>query len=55
MKFTIIKIREFRIQQLINEGNKGAESAKKVINNLDGYLSACQWITLTALACVEMV
>ena len=51
VEFAIIKIRESRIQQLINEGNKAAESAKKVINNLDGYLSACQLgITLTALA-----
>lgn len=50
-EFAIIKIRESRIQQLINEGSRSAERAKIILNNLDGYLSACQLgITLTALA-----
>jgi len=35
---------------LITEGKKGAVSAKKVVNHLDEYLSACQLgITVTAL------
>jgi len=49
-EFAMVKIRESKIQQLINEGNKSALEAQHVINNLDGYLSACQLgITLTAL------
>jgi len=49
-EFAMVKIRESKIQQLINEGNKSAIEAQHVINNLDGYLSACQLgITLTAL------
>jgi CBS domain containing-hemolysin-like protein len=49
-EFAMVKVRESKIQQLINEGNKSASKAKHVINNLDGYLSACQLgITLTAL------
>ncbi|MTI80854.1 MAG: HlyC/CorC family transporter [Firmicutes bacterium] len=50
-EFAIVKVRESRIEQLIQEGNKRAKDVKAVINNLDGYLSACQLgITLTALA-----
>ncbi|GAB6181367.1 hemolysin family protein [Desulfotomaculum defluvii] len=49
-EFAIVKVRESRIEQLIQEGNSRAKSVKKVIHNLDGYLSACQLgITLTAL------
>ncbi len=49
-EFAIIRIRSSRIDQLIAEGNKKAGAAKKVINNLDEYLSACQLgITITAL------
>lgn len=49
-EFAIVKIRSSRIDQLIEEGNKGAIPAKKVISNLDEYLSACQLgITITAL------
>lgn len=50
-EFAVVKVRDSRIEQLIQEGNKRAVSARKVIHNLDGYLSACQLgITLTALA-----
>ncbi len=50
-EFAIVKVRDSRIEQLIHDGNKKAVAAKKVIHNLDGYLSACQLgITLTALA-----
>ncbi|MGG1677270.1 hemolysin family protein [Neobacillus sp. NRS-1170] len=49
-EFAIVKIRSTRIDQLIEEGNSKAVSAKKVISNLDEYLSACQLgITITAL------
>jgi CBS domain containing-hemolysin-like protein len=49
-EFAIIRIRSSRIDQLIEEGNKNAIVAKKIISNLDEYLSACQLgITVTAL------
>ncbi|MFF2446303.1 hemolysin family protein [Neobacillus sp. NPDC058068] len=49
-EFAIVKIRSSRIDQLIEEGNSKAVSVKKVITNLDEYLSACQLgITITAL------
>lgn len=49
-EFAIVKIRSSRIDQLIEEGNSNAVYAKKVISNLDEYLSACQLgITITAL------
>jgi len=49
-EFAIVKIRGSRIDQLVEEGNKSALAAKKVISNLDEYLSACQLgITITAL------
>lgn len=49
-EFAIIKIRSSRIEQLIAEGNKQAIVVKKVVDNLDEYLSACQLgITMTAL------
>lgn len=49
-EFAIVKVRETRINQLLNEGHKKAASAKKVIDYLDEYLAACQLgITITAL------
>ncbi|WP_213423922.1 hemolysin family protein [Bhargavaea massiliensis] len=49
-EFAIVKVRTTRIDQLIAEGNRKAIRAKKVITNLDEYLSACQLgITITAL------
>ncbi|MEK3937317.1 hemolysin family protein [Sporosarcina sp. FSL W7-1349] len=49
-EFAIVKVRTTRIDQLIGEGNRKAVNAKKVIGNLDEYLSACQLgITITAL------
>ncbi|WP_054956819.1 hemolysin family protein [Paenibacillus dakarensis] len=49
-EFAIVKIRTSRIDQLVLEGRKNSLAAKKVISNLDGYLSACQLgITITAL------
>lgn len=49
-EFAIIRVRSSRIDQLIEEGSAKAISAKRVISNLDEYLSACQLgITITAL------
>lgn len=49
-EFAMIKVRTTRIDQLLSEGNKKAEAAKKVLSNLDGYLSATQvGITITSL------
>jgi len=49
-EFAAVKIRMSRIEQLIDEGNKKAIIAKKVVGDLDYYLSACQLgITVTAL------
>ena len=49
-EFAMVKVRTTRIDQLMAEGNKKAEAAKKVISNLDGYLSATQvGITITSL------
>lgn len=49
-EFAILKVRMTRIDQLIADGNKKAVTAKKVAQDLDYYLSACQLgITITAL------
>lgn len=49
-EFAVVKIRGSKIEQLVDEGNKRAISAKKVHDNLDEYLSACQLgITITSL------
>lgn len=49
-EFAIVKVRSSRIDQLIQEGNRNAIAAKRVISSLDEYLSACQLgITITAL------
>jgi len=49
-EFAVVKVRMSRIEQLIEEGNKQAIIVKKVVGDLDYYLSACQLgITVTAL------
>lgn len=49
-EFAIVRVRGTRIDQLVSEGNKKAQAAKKVISNLDGFLSATQvGITITSL------
>jgi len=49
-EFAIVKVRSTRIDQLAEEGNRKAIRAKKVLLNLDEYLSACQLgITITSL------
>ncbi|MBE9916313.1 HlyC/CorC family transporter [Paenibacillus donghaensis] len=50
VEFAVIRVRASRVDQLIAEGRKGAGAVKKVLGNLDGYLSACQLgITITSL------
>jgi len=49
-EFAIVKVRETRIAQLSNAGEKKAIAAKKVVDHLDEYLATCQLgITITAL------
>lgn len=49
-EFAMVKIRDTRVQQLVEEGNVRAKFAKKLTDNLDAYLSACQLgITLASL------
>ncbi|WP_152446367.1 hemolysin family protein [Bacillus sp. THAF10] len=49
-EFAVVKLRMSRVDQLIAEGNKTALIAKKLVTDLDYYLSACQLgITVTAL------
>ncbi|KIL50095.1 hypothetical protein KP77_14700 [Jeotgalibacillus alimentarius] len=50
-EFSIVKVRSTRIDQLLEEGHTRAARAKKITDNLDEYLSACQLgITVSALA-----
>jgi CBS domain containing-hemolysin-like protein len=49
-EFAMVKVRGSRIDQLVAEGRRGSHAAKKLVSNLDEYLSACQLgITMTAL------
>lgn len=49
-EFAMVKVRETRIAQLVDEGNRRAGVASKIVKNLDAYLSACQLgITLSSL------
>lgn len=49
-EFALVKVRVTRIDYFIREGNKRAINVKKILDNLDEYLSACQLgITVTAL------
>ncbi|RYL89792.1 HlyC/CorC family transporter [Sporolactobacillus sp. THM7-4] len=49
-EFAIVKIRSTRIDELIKQGNKRAQASKKVINDLNAYLSTTQLgISVTAL------
>lgn len=49
-EFAIVKVRTTRIDYLAEQGNSNAKSVQVILQNLDGYLSACQLgITVTAL------
>lgn len=51
VEYAMVKVRSGRIDNLIEEGSKRALKAKKIVHNLEGYLSACQLgITLASLA-----
>lgn len=51
VEYAMVKVRSGRIDSLIEEGSKRAPAARKIVHNLDGYLSACQLgITLASLA-----
>ncbi|MDP5272987.1 hemolysin family protein [Chengkuizengella axinellae] len=50
VEFAIVKVRSTRIDALVTEGNNNAKAVRKVIDNLDGYLSGAQLgITITSL------
>ncbi len=49
-EFAMVKVRSTRIETLVQEGNTRAKYAKKLVDHLDAYLSACQLgITLASL------
>ena len=49
-EFAIVKVRPTRIEELIRKQRSGAHAARRLIANLDGYLSATQLgITLASL------
>jgi len=49
-EFALVKVRQTRLTQMVNEGNKRAAFAQKITQKLDAYMSACQvGITLASL------
>lgn len=49
-EFSLVKVRQTRLAQLVSEGKPNARFAQKVTQQLDAYLSACQLgITLASL------
>lgn len=49
-EFAIVKIRPSKIETLISSGKGNAKYAKKIVDDLNSYLSACQFgITLVSL------
>jgi CBS domain containing-hemolysin-like protein len=49
-EFALVKVRQSRLQELVNDGNKKAKYALTVTKKLDAYLSATQFgITLASL------
>lgn len=49
-EFSLVKVRQSRLTQLVSEGKANAQFAQKVTQKLDAYLSACQLgITLASL------
>ncbi|MFC1611599.1 hemolysin family protein [Myxococcota bacterium] len=50
-EFAIVKVRATRIEELISAHKPGAGMVRKVLGNIDAYLSACQLgITMASLA-----
>jgi CBS domain containing-hemolysin-like protein len=49
-EFSIVKVRETRLQELMQQGNRRAATALRIVGNMDEYLSATQLgITLSSL------
>jgi CBS domain containing-hemolysin-like protein len=49
-EFALVKVRPTRIEELLRKRARGAQSARAVIGNIDGYLSATQLgVTLASL------
>lgn len=49
-EFAIVKVRDTRIQELVDSGQKRAAAVREVLKHLNAYLSACQLgITLASL------
>jgi CBS domain containing-hemolysin-like protein len=49
-EFALVRARRSRLEDLAEEGNKGARSAIRLLDDLNQYLSACQFgITLASL------
>lgn len=50
-EFSLVRIRKSQLELAVSEGKHGAESALKIANDVNAYLSACQLgITLASLA-----
>lgn len=50
-EFSLVRVRKSQLEIAVEEGKKGAKAAKKVADNVNAYLSACQLgITLASLA-----
>ncbi len=50
-EFALVKIRDSQLDPLIRKGNRAARATRKILENLDASLSACQLgITLASLA-----
>jgi CBS domain containing-hemolysin-like protein len=50
-EFAIVAVRRSRLQQLAEEGRRGAKAAREVVRHLDRYIAACQLgITMASLA-----
>lgn len=50
-EFSLVRIRKSQLEIAVSEGKRGAESALKIANDVNAYLSACQLgITLASLA-----
>lgn len=50
-EFSIVAIRQSRLEQLVAERRSGARAAKDIVGHLDAYIAACQFgITMASLA-----
>ena len=50
-EFAMVRVRPSQIEMALQEGKSGAKAAKRVTDNVNAYLAACQLgITLASLA-----